>query len=505
MLKLFSLSRCSMCTMVQMAPKTYKMHDYASNFEEMKTSIMFEKYSNHTRNRQMRIVSSQENFKAIKAILEKYHIDMSNIQSNKLVFNETQWNVEKKILLLQELGVEKITTGQIVNFVNQLYLAVPLYKASLGLAANVNIAERLLSTAQSSKIDCKALNHLDENMTMKTYYSECFNYYVKEELGLTPEEVRRVSTKKFMPTVYNSFRLLQRLLILIQKDYNLSKVLVLRHFGWLLAHHPDHGLKVINALENNFKELDVYKVISRCPKVINYDIGELNSLITYMNKHGITGQMIQSAPEVFNLSSTEFMGRMETLMKNPFTLVYKKHPRFLLLVRDYQISLPRIKYLQEQNIKYASIHSLTTFHNYLDQLVTTRKLKKLSITSFLKLHFNKDSEELYKGLKRHPHHLCVSLLQINETLSYLKEVYPKDVICKHIYAILYSVTDLKAAREEVLKDPEYSNLSPQHNLSMCLYKVDSANHFTGNAVLTPDKYAESLEEEAHQEEENEEK
>lgn len=119
-------------------------------------------------------------------------------------------------------------------------------------------------------------------------------------------------------------------------------------------------------VKNNYSDLKIKKVILRYPKLLQYDLVELESLLSSFKNYEITGQMIQSAPEIFHLDTNDFNNRIESLKSNPFTLVYQKHPRFLILVRDFNISLPRIKYLQEKNLKHATIHTLTTFHNYIE-------------------------------------------------------------------------------------------------------------------------------------------
>ena len=73
--------------------------------------------------------------------------------------------------------------------------------------------------------------------------------------------------------------------------------------------------------------------------------------------------MVQRRPKIFSLSSTEFKKRMEFLLNNPYTLFFQNHTRFLTLVVEFSIVIPRITYLEKNKLKYASIQSLTTFHN----------------------------------------------------------------------------------------------------------------------------------------------
>lgn len=134
---------------------------------------------------------------------------------------------------------------------------------------------------------------------------------------------------------------------------------------YIFSLHPEHALTIIDIIKNlNLTN----KALIRYPKLLYYDLDDLRSLLYHFKQYDITSEMIESCYQIFHLSSGEFKRRVEHILSNPFTLVYQTHPRFLMLVRDYHIILPRIRYLQEKNLKFATIHTLTTFQNYLELL-----------------------------------------------------------------------------------------------------------------------------------------
>lgn len=49
-----------------------------------------------------------------------------------------------------------------------------------------------------------------------------------------------------------------------------------------------------------------------------------------------------------------------------------------------------------------------------------------------------------------------------------------------------------------MNDPDYSQWAPDKLLALCVYKIEEKCHFSGEAVLEPEKYAESVKEELSQ-------
>lgn len=72
------------------------------------------------------------------------------------------------------------------------------------------------------------------------------------------------------------------------------------------------------------------------------------------------------------------------------------------------------------------------------RLISKKKINALNIKSFLRSQFGSKGEELMEPIKRHACYSYAPLIQNYETLVYLKEVYPREAIKRHIYAILYN-------------------------------------------------------------------
>ncbi|XP_001601474.2 uncharacterized protein LOC100117152 [Nasonia vitripennis] len=495
------MNRCTLCAIPMQIPlvfvknhrtvmSSYEGFQFKRPFQPNK--ILKKNNSKEPRNR-VNVRVKDSHVSAVRLLLERFEVDMNELNTHKSIFVETTYTIERRIMLLQELGVPKITISCIVNFIKGMYLPVDRFKANFAIDPDFNIAQNLLSYTENPNISSQAIDHLNESMTMKQYYAICFAYYLKTELDLDEVQVKRISYKKYTPVLYNSFRLVKKTLKIV-RDMPFPVSLMIKN-KYIFSLHPENALSVIDMIKSfNLPN----KTLLRYPKLFYYDLDDLRTLLYYFKQYNITPQMIQSCYQIFHLSSAEFKRRVEHILSNPFTLVYQTHPRFLVLVRDYHIILPRIRYLQEKNLKFATIYTLTTFHNYLEILISKKKMNLLNIRSFLQSQFGLKGEELIEPIRRHACYAYAPLVQNYETLVYLKEVYPKEAIIKHIYAILYNKLDLQAAREVIMNDPEYSQWAPDKLLALCVYKIEEKCHFSGEAVLEPEKYAESVKEESSQ-------
>lgn len=72
-------------------------------------------------------------------------------------------------------------------------------------------------------------------------------------------------------------------------------------------------------------------------------------------------------------------------------------------------------------------------------------------------------------------------------------LYYYDLFSIHVCLFSYEPRlDLQAAREVIMNNPEYSQWDPDKILALCVYKIEEKCHFSGEAVLEPEKYAESV-------------
>lgn len=89
-------------------------------------------------------------------------------------------------------------------------------------------------------------------------------------------------------------------------------------------------------------------------------------------------------------------------------------------------------------IENYSLQDLFVCFLFLNRLVRFKKTNKRNLMSFFESQFEEEeAEELLNRLSKHSYFNFVSLCQMYETLTYLKENFPKKVIFRHIYAILY--------------------------------------------------------------------
>lgn len=131
----------------------------------------------------------------------------------------------------------------------------------------------------------------------------------------------------------------------------------------MLAHHPEYALMVADIVKLEYENLDFKEVVKKYPRVLLIDISDLKRFLKYFRQYDIRPEMIHAFPKIFSLKPNVFVNRIEQLHKMPYTLVYKNHPKFLLLVANFNILEKNIPYLQNKNVKFATITSLTTYSN----------------------------------------------------------------------------------------------------------------------------------------------
>lgn len=137
---------------------------------------------------------------------------------------------------------------------------------------------------------------------------------------------------------------------------------------WMYGLHYDHAKAIVDILQNDLKEVPL-NILHKVPNIFRHSVQDVQTFISLFQMYEITGEMIKHCREIFNLNPSEFHRRIVKVLSNPLTAVFHKHPKFLTLVKHYYIILPRLRYLEYKKFKYATVHSLTTFHNYLELLV----------------------------------------------------------------------------------------------------------------------------------------
>lgn len=142
---------------------------------------------------------------------------------------------------------------------------------------------------------------------------------------------------------------------------------------FLYGLHHGQAQAIVDILQTDLKDVPL-NILHKAPNILKYNVLEFQTLMRMFKKYEITAEMVQKCPSIFVLKPDEFLRRVEYVLKNQFTLIYHRHPKFLTLVKLYYVILPRVRYLEEKKLKYATIYSLTTFHNYLEQLVSSRSV-----------------------------------------------------------------------------------------------------------------------------------
>ncbi|KAJ8684107.1 hypothetical protein QAD02_019899 [Eretmocerus hayati] len=419
---------------------------------------------------------------AITMILKKHNIDTDGLSHKTRIFTQKPWVIDKKIKILQELGVPTVTWQQINNFTLGMNLPVHTFKSNVGIGRNVNLARKIFSShLQKPKTFWMELDQVSEETVMRTFCIQCTVKYVQSEVRLSDEKLKAISAEKDHHPFYNSLRLLERMLKLLKNQLHFEDSLIEENIS-LLQYHPEYAESVVKILQDEFKD-DALKILRKYPSILKSDPENLRKLIHTLKKYELTSNIFSYGLQIFKMDAKELVRRVEYLLHNPYTLVFQKHRNFMSLVKCLPLIIPKLNYLQARNHKFTTIHTLTHSSSNMDQLCTVKRMYNRNLISFFETQFQKDGMELLNSIKRHPHYRLVSLVQMYETSVYLKEHFPMDTIIRHIYSTLYEKSHLKSAHEALLQDPENQDLRPDQLLAMCIYKLEEKYHFTGEGVF----------------------
>lgn len=246
--------------------------------------------------------------------------------------------------------------------------------------------ENLFSYMDDDNYNPEEVN-ISENQLAKTYLHECLIFYTRKKLQLSKYQANKLKIRKDYRIIYQSFRLFPKLLQFLQNDMMFTKnkvrshvltvlnvivhlnftklcfvVQILKHHIWLFSLHPDQLHITYNLVAEIGKERTT-KIVQRYPPIFEHNLEDLKIIVSFLKDYvGVSkATSISSIISIFRTTSDELKRRFDYLSKNKFTQDFLKHPKFINLIVLYHSILPRLRYLEEKNLQYATIWSLTSF------------------------------------------------------------------------------------------------------------------------------------------------
>ncbi|XP_011505708.1 PREDICTED: uncharacterized protein LOC105368396 [Ceratosolen solmsi marchali] len=422
-----------------------------------------------------------QNKEIIATLLKKHGIVTSVSINEKKIFKQSSWTIEKRIMLLQELGVSNITPFYINELDKGMRLPIHLFKANTLLNTNTRLSKNLLSSISNTMYTHKYISE-SPNITMKRLYTNCLIHYLRREEQFSYDQLRFLHIKaKWLG--YNSFRLIKETIKFIKNDLKFTNAQIAKNHC-LLNYHPEKVKIIYNEIYKHFKE-NSNKIILAHSKLLNMELCDLQKFIRVLQKYNIKTDKIQTYPFILQHNHKDLERKIKTIINNPLTKVYKKHPRFLNLVTHYFSVVPRLQYLEDNNIQFFNLTGLTEKAAFCNLLKSMKyKLTKSCLFYFLEKEFKYDTGALMVIIQKHPYWMYVSLVQMYESLHYLRQKFSDSIIRDHIYAILYKKKDIQSEVES--RRPEYRNLRKNQQLGVIIYNIEKKCNFTGAVVLSID-------------------
>ena len=416
-------------------------------------------------------------------ILQKSQVDLENIQFLMFCLQLDPMIVNNRILLLEEMGVKKVSLAHIYRFPSSMRGSIRKFKNDHDIPNEQNIIENMFNSVgvTSSLPDIKRFRgHVktsDCYMASMTYYKTChLKLYYKPLLEI-------------LSLRYQSFRQLTKLLHILENDIQLSKKFLCKH-RYLLTLCPDDINNFLTKLQDfKLDGKDIRAIIQMYPRILTANADNIKELLVLFNGLQIPEHSVVSNMSILKIDKETVLERYMTILNSPELNLWLKHPKIVYLIVFYNMVMRRTQYLRCVNrLDNANIHTFSSSRNFFLRFAhggVSRQATKKFLRFVLCNEIGPEKAYLIDYLIRHPHWKNIALFSVQHLIKYLKKHYSIEDICENIHIVLYPKSAVIKTLEMLSK--EYSqekghNFTPSQYLALCLYTLEKVNHFSGDAV-----------------------
>ncbi|KAJ8926777.1 hypothetical protein NQ314_020827 [Rhamnusium bicolor] len=308
--------------------------------------------------------------------------------------------------------------------------------------------------------------------------------FLKWRLNATEDEI--IKLFRIYKMIRNkSFRIIQENIALVE-DIGFDRRKILK-YGYLLHNFPNYTKTVLKDFPN-LAGADMKKAMRQYPKLIMTSPTNILKIYGILKEFNIEDEIIRKQMNIFHMSPETVKLRLEEINHSPDFKVLLKHPRVLSLVVHHNRAKSRLSFLQQLQLKCASLIVLGTHRNEVfDDYIREGKdvNKSGDVVTFLKNTFNVDAERIRKKINCHPYYLQVPLKDMQDSYDYLiSQHFRVSNIFKVMHVILYPVDKIANALKDIKvnKEINYKSLNQVKKLNLILYYIEKEHHFTGNGI-----------------------
>ncbi|XP_076630487.1 mitochondrial transcription termination factor 5 isoform X2 [Colletes latitarsis] len=392
--------------------------------------------------------------------------------------------MKNRILLFEEIGVKNINIKHIHNFPRTIQKSVETFKRIHNILPDEDI---LINIFPIIGIDQDEFNRgMIKRLTLTCdYYLNLMMYYKSRYLKV--KGWRSLSYVGCGVRKFASFRQISKLVNILQNDLQIDNTILRKH-PYLLNLCPDKLNELLTTLKDVIVcDVHINEIIKQYPQILRADKDNVKGLLAFLAERNIKTHSMASYLSILKMKKDVFLQRYDSLKTTPELSVWIEYPGALSLIVQYNLVMDRLDNLRRlncsQNINIQVITSRKKyFTKYLQGYIHIKTRRKyIQYLIYKELGVNNDY--LLKYITRHPYWKHISLQSIEKTLQYLKMRYSIGDICENIHIIFYPhdavAKTLQSLYDENKSENEYN--SSQY-LSLCLYKLEKHNHFTGDGI-----------------------
>ncbi|KAG5868528.1 hypothetical protein JTB14_032275 [Gonioctena quinquepunctata] len=392
--------------------------------------------------------------------------------------------LEQHYLSMEEGGFQPIGPKILAKARTLMKRSVSVLKSDKLILDSTKVSEKLVSYIEDEKLKkYLPLDFTDDDMWNNIHF-RILQSFLRLKLEATQDDI--IKLFRIHKMIRNkSLRVIQEN-IKIAEDLGFDHNRIVR-YGYLLHNHPTYTKTTLRDIPD-LAGMDMRKAMKQYPKLIMTPTKNIIKIYGILKEFNIPDETISNQANIFHMSPETVRYRLEEIEKSPDLRVLLCHPRILKLVVHHNRAKSRLSFLQQLQLKCASLYVLKTDTNeqFEEYVKEGKDINKIwDVLFFLKDLFTMDVNSIRKQLKRHPYHLQVPLKDMKDTYDFLKEMrFRQSSIFNVLHVLLYPVEKVQNALNQVRKDKniKFNSLNQVTKLNLMVYLMEKEHHFTGNGI-----------------------
>ncbi|XP_034940314.1 transcription termination factor 5, mitochondrial [Chelonus insularis] len=420
----------------------------------------------------------------INKLCQSYRVNMNHrYKGNLELFSLDKNEIETRIFILREIGVENIVPVMLNNSIQHVNLK--LFRVFAQINEHIDMGERLYSFLLEPSTLMPPFKNLDENVSIKTYRYQCLSHYFQWRLKIPPEEKLTID-KLVTNTIGHNFAKLRKSFSVLHEVVGIP-IDLMRNPFYLKYCSPDDLICIIERIKT-ICNVPIIELIQSTPTLCGMDYKNVVVIKHLLEKNKYSEEQLRNCPKVLLADSDEVTDILNIINQRADFRIFHNHPQILdiyLLEDEFKLRMGYLKYL---NIQTASVSLFKKPTLAFDKITRSGKFTFdiNEIYWIIKKFLSIDKQEVIHLLKKHPFWNKIDLLIIYETLQFLTSFFDVNAIKNNFTVVLYSRAVLEEVLIEIINTHHVCSFENPYTttqiLALCEYEIEKNYHFTGDGV-----------------------